>query len=1322
MFKKYSIIFSFLFLFFFSALHAQAFSFSTFFGNLFHKAPAPAVEPASVTPLGANVYDATVQNQPEVMVNPTITKPTTSSTTTTKPVATDTTPTTSVCVVTSFIASPSQIKIGTVTKISWVTSGCTSVTINDKNYPANSSLTTEPLTATKKFTLFASNSTEKKLVTKTLSVVVSGQENNFVMGGTDCAITSFSASPASIASGGYSTLSWSTTSCTSVKIGDVGGYPVSGTLKVGPLTATKTYTMTAYGEAGNVTKTTTVTVTNTQTSCLIKSFTALPMSIASGASSTLSWSTTGCTGITLSLDVSNDYPATGSASTGPLTATKTYTLSGTGSNGVQSKTVTVVVTGTTTGAEKILFMEGMYVTNDKTVTLNDIYSSGDMLNWQSISPNNSTTTTKWSPRSLSEVVYFNNKYWVISNHDTLWGGNVAAADAWSSADGINWTLVNSNLPFRDSIYSTGPAYKIVVLGPKMYAIQSLPDAKVWSSSDGVTWNLINTTAAFGPLNYPNVASFNGKIYVMGGNPVSGGNTLTNVWSSPDGIVWSKISSNGPQSYLGTSIVYNNKLYVLGGERFIGNSGGGTTDTWSSSDGITWTLYPNSLPPTSSPVDAVVANGKMWIIGESSADYSPTKNKIWSSCDSSSWTESSMTLSWQARLFHRMVSNNGTPLGGTSCQTQTPTITVTSPNGGETYTAGQQITVTWKTTNIPTTDVLVLDTLYDGVPFDGGLTHPFVNNTGSFTYTLPSSEILTKYGRSTGKHFQIQLQLVDTVTGIIKAIDSSDATFTINPATTGCVVNSFTAKLPAGYTMYSNYHDLTWTTTGCTSVSINGVTEPVNGSITTPAGSIPPVYPVDGPFGTMTYTLVANNTVEKKAVMYYPFLSFSPSSTTPPNQTFAAGSVNVKLADFDMRLSTNVTPQTVDKLYLQGSCLPKNSVNPLKNMRFMIGTTQIGILPTSQSCNSDGRWYDTIDVASQNVVLNANETKKISILVDIDKTATTGAQFTPFLSGGLQIAYSAGSGANANTTTISTGTASCSINSFTANPTSVNSGGSSILSWSTTGCAIAGLGGSMVVTNGTSNTGALTQTTTYTLYAGTLLPVGCPSFIGYSSTTGLACSTGAQSKTVTVTVVPIVVTKSCSIDSFTLPTTMSASASSIAMTGLSTSNCTKVWAEINSGYSTRRYTELPNNGSYTFANSPATGTSDTSIDVTLFASNGTSIISQTKSIAVSPVTHTATNQCQFINVSATPNPSTSGQNVTLSWVAPTGCIVYLEKVTPDGSFKSLFKTGTYYYNPTDSAVDIASGPATYYLTAQAGYYSGTDNTSVLGAKTIDVNSK
>jgi hypothetical protein len=88
-----------------------------------------------------------------------------------------------------------------------------------------------------------------------------------------------------------------------------------------------------------------ITVGSTSSGPPTISFTANPTSIASGASSTLTWSTANATSVTIDNGVGSK-PASGSASVSPTTTT-TYTLTATGPSGTSTARATVTVTSGT---------------------------------------------------------------------------------------------------------------------------------------------------------------------------------------------------------------------------------------------------------------------------------------------------------------------------------------------------------------------------------------------------------------------------------------------------------------------------------------------------------------------------------------------------------------------------------------------------------------------------------------------------------------------------------------------------------------------------------------------------------------------------------------------------------------------------------------------------------------------------------------------------------------------------------------------------------------------------------------------------------------
>ncbi|MGZ5440344.1 MAG: hypothetical protein ACXWLY_03965 [Thermoanaerobaculia bacterium] len=147
----------------------------------------------------------------------------------------------------------------------------------------------------------------------------------------------FTASRTTIAAGETVTLTWATISAPQVSIDQgIGSKGRSGSVMVTP-SATTTYTLTATGSVGTVTRQVTVTVVPPP----IVSFTATPASIAAGESAVLAWSTTHATSVTILPDL-GPRPLSGSVTVTPASTT-TYTLVATGPAGTTTRDATVTV-------------------------------------------------------------------------------------------------------------------------------------------------------------------------------------------------------------------------------------------------------------------------------------------------------------------------------------------------------------------------------------------------------------------------------------------------------------------------------------------------------------------------------------------------------------------------------------------------------------------------------------------------------------------------------------------------------------------------------------------------------------------------------------------------------------------------------------------------------------------------------------------------------------------------------------------------------------------------------------------------------------------
>ncbi|MGH7745396.1 MAG: hypothetical protein ACREQ5_11480, partial [Candidatus Dormibacteria bacterium] len=149
-------------------------------------------------------------------------------------------------------------------------------------------------------------------------------------------------------------------------------------------------------------------------------------------------------------------------------------------------------------------------------------------------------------------------------------------------------------------------------------------------------------------------SFLGQLWVIGG--FDGSNALSDVWSSLDGISWGKKTTGSfPARYDGQAIVFNNKLFIMGG---FSTDGTALNDVWSSVDGGTWIQTNASAWPARGRFEVTVFNGKLWMIGGSDSTGSYYYSDVWSSVDGTIWVQVSATNPWVGRSRFGLVSFNG----------------------------------------------------------------------------------------------------------------------------------------------------------------------------------------------------------------------------------------------------------------------------------------------------------------------------------------------------------------------------------------------------------------------------------------------------------------------------------------------------------------------------------------------------------------------------------------------------------------------------------------------------------------------------------------
>ena len=240
----------------------------------------------------------------------------------------------------TFTATSTNINAGQSTTLSWTTTNAAYTVLTDLAtgnniavFAPNDSYTVTPAT-TRTYRLTAADAAGCGLPTREITITVTACQT----------ITSFTAAPTAIATGGTSTLSWATVGASSVDIIDLTnatviatGQPANGSLSVTPA-ATTTYRLRATGPCAPQTQDVTVTVCPAASA---STFTAAPATINVGQSSTLSWNVPNASTVTIS-GVAGTFGASGSTTVSP-TNTTTYTLTAQGDSGCSPVTLQATV-------------------------------------------------------------------------------------------------------------------------------------------------------------------------------------------------------------------------------------------------------------------------------------------------------------------------------------------------------------------------------------------------------------------------------------------------------------------------------------------------------------------------------------------------------------------------------------------------------------------------------------------------------------------------------------------------------------------------------------------------------------------------------------------------------------------------------------------------------------------------------------------------------------------------------------------------------------------------------------------------------------------
>ena len=269
-----------------------------------------------------------------------------------------------------------------------------------------------------------------------------------------------------------------------------------------------------------------------------------------------------------------------------------------------------------------------------------------------------STNVGWDARDRHSSVVFNNKIWVLGGDD---GSN--KNDVWSSSNGSDWTRATAA-----ASWAARQGHTSIVFDNKMWVLGGWDRTfhgrynDVWFSDNGINWTEATDGSRLwdGLVNHTSVV-FKNKIWVLGSYDSVSYNG--DVWFSSNGSDWSRVTDNAGWDARGrhSSVVFDNKIWVLGGTTIRSNE----NDVWSSVDGINWTEATDGSARWSARNDhtSTVFDNKIWVLGGS--DGSNRYNDVWFSSNGTNWTEVTASTDWSARQNHTSIAfdNNIWVLGG-----------------------------------------------------------------------------------------------------------------------------------------------------------------------------------------------------------------------------------------------------------------------------------------------------------------------------------------------------------------------------------------------------------------------------------------------------------------------------------------------------------------------------------------------------------------------------------------------------------------------------------------------------------------------------------
>lgn len=298
-----------------------------------------------------------------------------------------------------------------------------------------------------------------------------------------------------------------------------------------------------------------------------------------------------------------------------------------------------------------------------------------------------TLTAPFAPRDGAGIVSYRGQMWLLGgwNPDPAqrkFFPRICNNEVWSSANGLDWTLVKPNT-FIDSTFDSTSDWEgrhtagYAVYKDRMWIVggdanQHHYQNDVWSSTDGKTWEFVSkgTEPPWAPRVLHYTVVHRDKLWVIGGQTMPGfapgapEKFYRDIWTSTNGKDWEEVKPHepywSPRGMIGGAAVMNGRIWILGG----GTYDTPTTpsrlffnDVWSSEDGVTWTQETAAAPWHSRQYHDVAAwDGKLWVM-EGYHQNGGNRNDVWYSPNGSDWTELPNTP-WRPRHAASLIVHDG----------------------------------------------------------------------------------------------------------------------------------------------------------------------------------------------------------------------------------------------------------------------------------------------------------------------------------------------------------------------------------------------------------------------------------------------------------------------------------------------------------------------------------------------------------------------------------------------------------------------------------------------------------------------------------------